>query len=216
MVKRNGMTSKAPIRPEDAGPPVDGWQRRRDAISRNIEEAALRLFDRHGADNVTVAQICADAGISQRTFFRYFASRDDTLGALPRRRVERIAHCLRARPQDERLLDALQAGIHVALAMDEQERRVATLWVKVARYLVQEGRPIRNNGRYAGTVIAEAIQQRAIREGMAPEMIGPYAGSISGVLQFTYRRWLAEEPPRDLELVWDDTFRHFLAATRLP
>lgn len=43
-------------------------QKRRETKQRIRDEAA-RLVEEHGYDNVTVDDICRDAGISRRTFF---------------------------------------------------------------------------------------------------------------------------------------------------
>ena len=48
-----------------------------DAMRAALAEAAIRLAARHGAENVTVEAISAEAGVSARTFFNYFDSRDD-------------------------------------------------------------------------------------------------------------------------------------------
>lgn len=42
-----------------------------------IERAAFRLFERHGFDGTTMKAIAAEAGISERTIFRYFGSKND-------------------------------------------------------------------------------------------------------------------------------------------
>lgn len=44
-----------------------------------IERAALALFVRHGFDATTVDHIADAAGISRRTFFRYYASKNDVV-----------------------------------------------------------------------------------------------------------------------------------------
>jgi len=53
-------------------------QRKRDT-RRALEDAALRRFAEDGYDATSVKAIAADAGVSARTFFRYFASKDEVL-----------------------------------------------------------------------------------------------------------------------------------------
>ncbi|MHB0835296.1 MAG: TetR/AcrR family transcriptional regulator [Corynebacterium aurimucosum] len=44
-----------------------------------IEDAATLLVDEHGFASVTVEEICEKAGISRRTFFNYFDSKDSAV-----------------------------------------------------------------------------------------------------------------------------------------
>ncbi len=53
-------------------------QRKRDT-RRALEDAALRRFAADGYDATTADVIAADAGVSARTFFRYFATKDEVL-----------------------------------------------------------------------------------------------------------------------------------------
>lgn len=55
--------------------------RRRDAVEKAalIERAATDLVLAHGYDNVTVDMICELAGVSQRTFFNHFKTKDAAL-----------------------------------------------------------------------------------------------------------------------------------------
>lgn len=49
------------------------------ATARRIERAAVALATRTGLDGLTVDDICAEVGISQRTFFHHFPTKEDAL-----------------------------------------------------------------------------------------------------------------------------------------
>lgn len=70
------MTGSAQLQKVTVLSPKD---RRRSKLSAGIERVALSLFVKHGFSAVTVDQIADAADISKRTFFRYFASKEDLL-----------------------------------------------------------------------------------------------------------------------------------------
>ncbi|MBX9246457.1 TetR family transcriptional regulator [Actinotalea ferrariae] len=75
------------VAPETPGtPPVNGGEsvpglreRQKRARRESLIDAAHVLVEEHGLDGVTVEGICAHAGVSTRTFFNYFESKDDAV-----------------------------------------------------------------------------------------------------------------------------------------
>jgi AcrR family transcriptional regulator len=69
----------------DALAPAPGLRERKKAARREaLIDATHRLVERDGLDAVTVDAICEEAGVSSRTFFNYFESKDDAvLGHAP-------------------------------------------------------------------------------------------------------------------------------------
>ncbi|XBH20466.1 TetR family transcriptional regulator [Jonesiaceae bacterium BS-20] len=57
-------------------------QRRRIATQLGIARAAATLFTEHGVDGVTADAIASQAGISLRTFYRYFRTKEDAVAPL--------------------------------------------------------------------------------------------------------------------------------------
>ncbi|MEU1526539.1 TetR family transcriptional regulator [Nocardia rhamnosiphila] len=77
-------------------------------IRKHLTEVALRLFDDHGYDAVSVDNIAAIAGVSQRTFFRYFQSKDDLVLQYERSLHARLLAALAQRPPEEGPVTALR------------------------------------------------------------------------------------------------------------
>jgi len=82
--------------------------RRRDLVARDIRKTALGLFDERGFGAVSVQDIADAVGMSARTFFRYFASKDDILLDYERHLQARLCAALRARPASEGAVTALR------------------------------------------------------------------------------------------------------------
>lgn len=67
--------------PSGPDPPVGLRERRRRETLRQVSDAAIDLFERNGVYGTTVDDIALAAGISQRTFFRYYPTKEHALFA---------------------------------------------------------------------------------------------------------------------------------------
>ncbi|MEV6947819.1 TetR family transcriptional regulator [Streptomyces sp. NPDC051172] len=82
-------------------------QRTRDALLR----AAVELFTTRGYEQTTVDDIAEAVDVSQRTFFRYFAGKEEAALALQELAVARFVEAVRERPADEAPLAALRQAV---------------------------------------------------------------------------------------------------------
>jgi TetR/AcrR family transcriptional regulator, regulator of mycofactocin system len=85
--------------------------RPRSTSSRELQVIALRLFIEQGFDNTTIENIAAEAGVSERTFFRYFSSKASVLWPEFETEVEAIRATLSAAPDDVPMMDAIRAAV---------------------------------------------------------------------------------------------------------
>jgi AcrR family transcriptional regulator len=60
-----------------------------------LEQAALELFEKRGYARTTVEDIAARAGLTERTFFRYFTDKREVFGISGARGADRRGHCRR-------------------------------------------------------------------------------------------------------------------------
>src|SRR5246500_3585126 len=87
---------------------------RRERKKRQTREAlihtALELFDAKGYENTAVREITDAVDVSERTFFRYFASKEDLALSFVRDARGVMLEALSARPRDESPFTALTSA----------------------------------------------------------------------------------------------------------
>jgi AcrR family transcriptional regulator len=72
-------------------------------------EAATRLYREKGFDGVTVAEIAHEADVAPRTFFGYFATKEDVFLGRGDDRLDRLARTIRERDRRQPILTAIRA-----------------------------------------------------------------------------------------------------------
>ncbi len=103
--------------------PTTLWDRTRQMASREILETALRLFIEQGYDETTIAQIAQEAGVSQRTLFRYFGAKEDLLGGGQDRFGQVLTDTISELPADVGVWEALRAGVAAVLTLHDSREQ---------------------------------------------------------------------------------------------
>ena len=86
-------------------------EQRRRSTREALRRAALASFARKGFANVTVTELARAAGVTERTFFRHFPSKEAVLFQDYETQVEWLSEALAQRPASETLIDAVLASI---------------------------------------------------------------------------------------------------------
>lgn len=109
--------------PTNRAAPLDLRARRRQWIQDDLARIAVRLFVDRGYDSVSVEEVAAAAGMSERSFFRYFSSKEAVLRRYRRSLSTRLLRSFQARPGDESPLTALRCAYVESSHVPETERR---------------------------------------------------------------------------------------------
>ena len=103
----------------DAGQPsepeVGRRQRKKQRTRDALIEAAMDLFERRGYHQTSVREITDAVDVSERTFFRYFASKEDLVLSFVRDGTAAFAGALATRPAQEDPLTAARQAFHMSL-----------------------------------------------------------------------------------------------------
>ena len=158
-----------------------------DDAEDRLRAAAVELFLERGYDNVTVAQIADRAGLTRRTFSRYFADKRDVLFAGSDRLPGLMAGALsRADPQ----LGPFEALL-AALSTTGED-----LGAQVARHAVQRRAVIASSpqlqerGRTKGAEVADALADVLVRRGCDPSSARMLAEVAVAVFRTGFDRWV--------------------------
>lgn len=167
------------------------WQP--DAQGR-LEEAAFALFTERGYDHTTVAEIAQRAGLTKRTFFRYYADKREVLFWGSEALQELLVSTVAGAPHDAAPLDAIAAALEAAAGVfeargDRARRRAAII---AASDELRERELIKLAS--LATAMAQALRQRGVGEPAASLA----AESGIAVLRVAFERWVAAPDGADL------------------
>ena len=170
-------------------------QRTRDALLR----AAVELFTTRGYEATTVDDIAEAVDVSQRTFFRYFAGKEEAALALQELAVGRFVEAVRERPADEAPMQALrQAVLEGWDTLHEVIEAVVPVELYLRMYRVIESTPVllaahlRRNEETEDT-IARVLAEREGLDVDADPRPRLAVALFGGVMRVTERQWSTGE-----------------------
>ena len=186
--------------------PMPRWEP--DARGR-LQHAALTLYGERGFDNTTVAEIAERAGLTKRTFFRYFADKREVLFWGSQALEELIATETRNAPEGAAPLDAVAAALEAAVPMFEERGEFAARRQQIiaANAELQERELIKLASLAAAA--AEALRDRGVGDPTAT--LAAEAGIA--VFRVAFDRWVEPGNRNDLRHLIHSSIDEMRAAT---
>ncbi|MBE1532733.1 TetR/AcrR family transcriptional regulator [Actinomadura algeriensis] len=191
-------------------------ERKKRATRAALVEAAVRLAAEHGVESVTVEAISEAAGVSPRTFFNYFASRDDVFVMIGAESSVRIRNAVLEAPPELSPLEALREAMTVELAEVVQQNE---LWALHAEVL--HGSPhllVRSIGVHIAdeAQLAAALAERigpALELGLYPRLLAAVAGAA---VRVAVDHWSARQDELAFTDAFHEAFDHLAAGLAVP
>lgn len=153
-----------------------------------LEQAALELYRERGFDQTTVVEIAERAGLTERTFFRYFADKREVLFWGQERLRELYVSTIAAAPDSaapiDMVIEALEAAVPVFHERHELARQRQA--VIAANPGLQEREVSKRTA--LSSAMADALRRRGV-----PDPAASLAAEV-GVIAFgtAFARWVSE------------------------
>ncbi|MFF9808694.1 TetR/AcrR family transcriptional regulator [Streptomyces coeruleorubidus] len=150
-------------------PPQTSLTERRKAETRmEIARAAAGLFVRHGLRATRAEDIAQAAGIAPRTFYRYFATKEEAVAPLYAAGAQRWVEAVRAAPAGDSVPQALEHGVRHTLTPGVGVSASSWEWVRTLLRLAEANPSLRRvwaevcqaSERTLGEVLAERGSRR--------------------------------------------------------
>jgi AcrR family transcriptional regulator len=166
-------------------------ERKRTRTRAALIEAAAELFERRGYDGTTIADIAAAADISTRTFFSYFASKEDVLFPDADARVLAALTAIDERRPDERPTEILlRALTELGDAGGDLVGPMAALRLRFVRLVPSvrgRGLQLQHDAQAEIADRLHAAFPDELDEVEAAALVGAFVGAIGGALEVLLR-----------------------------
>jgi AcrR family transcriptional regulator len=177
-----------------------------DAEGRLIK-AAITLFDEQGYDATTVAGIAEAAGLTKRTFFRYFADKREVLFRGSQELRDRWIDGIAAAASDAPAMAAVSAGLdEVALLFADRHP-----FARMRARIVAANPELQERELIKLQTLATAIEAALVDRGVAAPAAALAAQAGVTVFHVAFGRWVAQDDAAALRGLMDDLLRELRA-----
>jgi AcrR family transcriptional regulator len=161
-----------------------------------LERAAMELFQERGYVETTVEEIAARAGLTERTFFRYFSDKREVLFSGSKELERSIVLGIETAPRDATPLDAVTLAFEAAGARLEDLRDLR--FVRARYALVTHHAEIQERELIKMASLALAVTRALHARGVSEPAASLAAEVGIAVFKIGFERWVSERKPQGL------------------
>jgi AcrR family transcriptional regulator len=155
-------------------------ERKKQATRETIADAAMKLFCQRGFDAVTVAEVAEEAGVSEKTVFNYFPTKEDLFFDEIEEREAALLASLRTRKQGESMVAALSRT-----AAANCERMTSKDFALFAK-LIEDSPSLQNKERQMFARFTRAVADELVGEGMAESEAAVASAAVAGAYAWMF------------------------------
>lgn len=204
-------TPASPSAPSASSAPLSLTERRKAETRMEIARAAAGLFVRHGLRATRAEDIAQSVGIAPRTFYRYFATKEEAVAPLYAAGAQRWVEAVRAAPAALSVPEALEHGIRYTLTPGVGVSVNSWTWVRTLIGMAESSPALRRvwaevyqaSERTLGEILAERLTVERLPRGddtaadPAPPVLSPelrFAAAVaSAAVRTAVEGWASGE-----------------------
>jgi AcrR family transcriptional regulator len=181
-------------------------ERKREKTRDALVQSALRQFAEDGFDQVTVEEIAADCEVSPRTFFRYFASKEDVLFAEGDAHRDHLLEALASEDPAVSPFRALEGAMRMVAADYADQRDV----LRVRHQIVKSTASLRTRAaeRQQGweSEVVEQLRASGRAQRVSDLDLRLVVAASTTALRVAIEAWIASDCAGDLDALLDAVF----------
>ncbi len=176
-----------------------------------LEKAAMELFQERGYARTTVEDIAARAGLTERTFFRYFADKREVLFSGSKELEKSIVDHIAAAGPEVGAFDAVAAAFEAAGAWLEEQRDLEHVRARYA--LVSKHGEILERELIKMAVLGASVTKALHARGVSEPTASVTAEAGIAVFKVGFERWVKGEEPEGFAAQVREAAKALKAAT---
>ncbi|MFD1715278.1 TetR family transcriptional regulator [Amnibacterium flavum] len=177
-----------------------------------LTQAAFTLYAERGYEQTTVTEIAESAGVTERTFFRYFADKREVLFNGSAELIDMAVRAVESAPAGSAPIDLVGAAVEAAAALLQLRREHA----RARQALIDANPSLQERELFKMATLSAAVADAVAARGVPPVAATLAAGAGTSVFSAAFARWIADDETRDYPAVVRDSMqelRQLMAAS---